>query len=94
MRVAFHFLFSLTLAVLLSFAIPVVLVGGVSASLMVLGYVPSLDALAQSGMDTILQFLNIFGNGSPANGLLTVGFTSSLAGGLFQMGTFYRYQHL
>jgi len=89
-----NFFRSLILASLLSFAAPIVLFGGVLASLSLLSYIPLVEAIAQFTQAQILQFLAVFGNGCPLEGILTIGFTFSIVGAMFDTYAFYRYQNL
>lgn len=85
------FLRSLLLASFLSFAAPVLLMGGMLASLFLASYVPGLDIIGQLGAESIWKFLAIFGDGSPTEGVLTIGSTCAVVGALFDTYAFYRY---
>lgn len=89
-----NFLRSLLLTSVLSFTAPLLLVGGVWVSLFLLGYIPLLEAIAQTGSEQILNFLAIFGNGCPLEGILVIGCTCGFVGALFDTYAFYRYQTL
>lgn len=88
-----HFLIFLMLTMLLSFAFPIIFVGGGLASLALLHYLPSFEAIAQFGIERTLQFLAVFGSGCPVAGVLTIGLTCGFVGGLFTLCTNYRYRH-
>ena len=85
---------SLLLTTVMSFLLPIILVGGVLVALSGVSYVPGLDIIGQTIANQILQFLIIFGNGYPLQGMLTIGFTCALVGCLFDVYNFYRYQNL
>jgi hypothetical protein len=87
------FLRSLLLTSALSFAAPIVLVGVALVSLYVIGQVPLIDALSQTGSSQILKFLAVFGNGDVVEGVLTIGLTCALVGALFDTYAFYRHQN-
>ncbi len=81
----FNLLKSLLLSLLFSFASPIVLIGGVLAVFSATSHLPKLGDLAIRGNKGILSFLAIFGNGYPILGLLTIGLTCSLVGGLLEL---------
>jgi len=85
---------SLLLTVLLSFAAPVVLIGGGLVSLSIIAYLPGLQRISQVVVEQILQFLAIFGSGNWLQGLLIICLTCCLVGAMFDTYAFYRYQIL
>lgn len=89
-----NFLRSLLLTSLLTFAAPILLVGGVLASLSILSYIPILEAMGQTGAAQVCMFLAVFGNGCPLEGILVIGLACGLVGALFDTYTFYHYQNL
>ena len=89
-----NFLRSLLLTIILSFAAPILLVGGGLAVVFLVGYIPGLAAMGQTAAAQILQFLATFGTGRPVQGILVIGWTCSFVGGLFDTYAFYRYQNL
>ena len=89
-----NFLLSLILAALMSFAAPVVLVGGILGILFTASYLPGLVELGKEGAIQVLNFLAVFGNGKPLQGMLTLGLTVSIVGILLDLLNFYRYQSL
>jgi len=89
-----HFLLFLTLTMFLSFATPIVFVGGGLAGLALLQHFPGLREIAQLSIDQILQILAVFGSGDPVTGMLAIGLTCGFVGGLFMLCTNYRYRHL
>lgn len=94
MRLTSHALLFLILTAFLSFATPVLLIGGILTSLALFAYIPGAEAIATGSVNAIVQFLAIFGNGCPLSGLLAIGLTCGFVGALFQLCTYYRYQHL
>jgi hypothetical protein len=94
MRFTSQTLLFLILTIFLSFTVPVLVIIGLLASLVLFGYLSGGSAIATSGTDSILHFLATFGNGCPLSGLCAIGLTCSFVGGLFQLFTYYRYQHL
>lgn len=89
-----NFVLFLLLTVFFSFATPIIFVGILLAGLALLHIIPGFEELAQGCIDSVLQFLAIFGNGYPLSGILTIALTCGFVGGLFQVGTGYRYRHL
>ncbi|WP_199302766.1 hypothetical protein [Oscillatoria sp. FACHB-1406] len=83
----------LILTVFISFISPIMLIGAMMASLVLLGYIPVAEGLATVGIDAIVQFLATFGSGCPLSGLFAIGLTCAFVGGLFQIYNHYRYQH-
>ncbi|HBB35808.1 MAG TPA: hypothetical protein DDZ80_06245 [Cyanobacteria bacterium UBA8803] len=88
------FLRSLLLTVIISFIAPLVLLAGLLVIVCLIGYVPGLEIIGQTGVTDLWKFLSIFGNGSPIEGAIVIGVTCSLAGALFDTYTFYSYQNL
>lgn len=89
-----NFLRSLLLTIVLSFVTPMLFIGGGLIIVLLLGYVPGLQAVGNAIAMTMTQFLATFGSGSAFHGLVVIGFTCSLVGGLFDTYAFYRYQNL
>ncbi|MBW4520704.1 MAG: hypothetical protein KME16_13490 [Scytolyngbya sp. HA4215-MV1] len=87
------FLRSLLLTSFVSFATPVLLVGGAIVTLMLVGCLPLLDSLSQLCLEQLLKFLTTFGSGSALQGVLVIGCTCALVGALFDAYAFYRYQN-
>ncbi|GAB4539220.1 MAG: hypothetical protein Tsb0014_29430 [Pleurocapsa sp.] len=94
MRIVLSFLISISLAALFSFAAPVVLVGTILGFLLIISYLPGLAMLGNTGAIQVLEFLAVFGNGKPVDGILILGLTVSIVGILLDMVNFYRYQIL
>jgi hypothetical protein len=89
-----HFFLSLFLTASMSFALPVVLFGSVLGFLTLTSYVPGFLALSNQGTLYMLNFLAVFGDGKPIQGIITLGVTVSIAGILLDVLNFYRYQSL
>jgi hypothetical protein len=89
-----NFFLSLTLAALMSFAAPVILIGIALGTLGIVSYFPGFLTFSNQGSLHILEFLAVFGNGKPLQGIMTLGFTVSVVGILLDMLNFYRYQSL
>jgi hypothetical protein len=80
------------LTIALSFALPVFLVGAVLAVLSGIGCLPGIAMVGQVGFESIMNFLNVFGNGYPWQGIFIIGATCSMVGGAFDVFNFYFYQ--
>jgi UPF0716 family protein affecting phage T7 exclusion len=78
----------------MSFALPVVLFGSVLGFLTLTSYIPGFLALSNQGTLYMLNFLAVFGDGKPIQGIITLGVTVSIAGILLDVLNFYRYQSL
>lgn len=76
----------------MSFATPVVLIGSVLGFLNLTGYVPGFEEISNLGVLHLLDFLAVFGDGKPLQGIVTLGITVSIAGILLDLLNFYRYQ--
>jgi hypothetical protein len=83
---------SLLFSTLLSFVAPVLLVGSILAALLATSHVPGFTWVSQTVFSQILQFLTIFGDGYPLQGMLTIAFTFAFVGSLFDLFNFYVYQ--
>ena len=83
---------SLSLAAFMSFAVPVILIGGAMALFGIIGYVPGFWELSNQITSGIWQFLAVFGSGRPLQGIVTLGITVSIVGVLLDLLNFYRYQ--
>jgi hypothetical protein len=78
----------------MSFALPVLLFGSVFGFLSLTSYIPGFWVVSNEGFLYMLNFLGVFGNGKPLQGLITLGITVSIAGILLDLLNFYRYQSL
>lgn len=80
---------SLLFSTLLSFAIPLIAVGSILATLYTASYVPGIACIGQIGASQIVRFLSVFGSGYPVQGILIIGGTFAVAGSLFDLFNFY-----
>ncbi|MEM7592520.1 MAG: hypothetical protein AAF383_13525 [Cyanobacteria bacterium P01_A01_bin.83] len=85
---------SLFLAAFMSFAAPAILIGGMLGLLVLISYIPGFMEVSNQGTIYILDFLMIFGDGKPIQGIITLGITVSIVGILLDILNFYRYQSL
>jgi hypothetical protein len=69
-------------------------VGAILVTLLLVSYIPGLVLLGKSGALEILNFLAIFGDGHPFQGVLTLGLAAGIVGILFDLFNFYLYQSL
>lgn len=83
---------SLLFSTLLSFVAPVLLVGSILAALLATSHVPGFTWVSRTGFSQILQFLTIFGDGYPLQGMFTIAVTFAFVGSLFDLFNFYVYQ--
>lgn len=80
---------SLLFSTILSFAIPLIAVGGILGTLYTASYVPGIACVGQIGATQIVRFLSVFGSGYPVQGILIIGGTFAVAGSLFDLFNFY-----
>ncbi|PSB03227.1 hypothetical protein [Merismopedia glauca] len=92
MTISHSFLRSVVLSIFLSFIAPILLTITIFISLLIVGCFPGVTALTLTSTNHIKQFLAVFGNGCPLQGLLVISITCSLVGALFDTYAFYRYQ--
>ncbi len=85
---------SLLITSVFSFAAPIILIGTTLVGVSLLGYIPVLEAIAQSASEQIIQVLATFGSDRAWEGLVVIGLVCSLVGVLFDTYTFYRHQNL
>ncbi|MEM8780670.1 MAG: hypothetical protein AAGF26_17745 [Cyanobacteria bacterium P01_G01_bin.49] len=83
---------SLFLSVLLSFVTPVLLLGSILGTFLAVSHIPGIALVGKIGENQILSFLSILGEGYPLQGMLTIGITCGMVGGLFDMFNFCLYQ--
>lgn len=88
------FIRSLLLSTLVSFTAPSLLLGLLFICICLLSYLPGLEGFSQFSGDRLLQFLIVFGNGDPWQGVLAIGLTCGLVGGLFDTYAFYQYHNI
>lgn len=63
-------------------------------ALLGIGRISPLSPFSQISIQRIQGFLAVFGNGHALQGLIIIGLASSVAGALFDVFAFYRYQSL
>jgi hypothetical protein len=78
----------------MSFALPVLLLGSVLGFLTLTSHIPGFWTVSNEGFFYVLNFLEVFGDGKPLQGVITLGITVSIAGMLLDILNFYRYQSL
>ena len=89
-----NFFVSLFLAAFMSFTAPVLLIVSILGFLNLTGYVPGFFEVSDRGIVHVLDFLAVFGEGKPVQGIITLGITLSIAGILLDLLNIYRYQSL
>lgn len=89
-----NFLRSLLLSMIFSFVAPMLLVGATWTAIILFGYLPGLQELTQDISQSISQFLMVFGNGTPLQGVFVICLTCCFVGALFDTYAFYRCQIL
>jgi fructose-specific phosphotransferase system IIC component len=83
MRQASRRLFSLTLTAIVSFLVPLLLIGALVLGLSGLQTLTLLTPVTQPVLQQLLHFLTTLGSGNPWHGVLIVGVASSMVGVLF-----------
>ncbi len=83
---------SLSLAVLLSFFAPMLLMSGSLASTWLLTCIPGLGSIGQIPTNMLLDFLDTFGGGCAIQGMLTIGLVCGFVGALFDIYVFYSFR--
>jgi hypothetical protein len=94
MRIAPNFVLSLVLTTIICFTVPIIVLGAILGICSIASYLPGLMGFGKQGAIIILEFLAIFGNGKPFNGVMVLGLTISIAGVLLDLLNFYRYHSL
>ena len=85
---------SLFLAAAMSFSALAILVGCTLGFLTFVSYIPGFFEVSNLATDSVLNFLAVFGNGKPVEGIITLGLTLSIVAVLLDILNFYRYQSL
>ncbi|MBL1174395.1 hypothetical protein [Pantanalinema sp. GBBB05] len=85
---------SLLLASMLSFAVPLLVLGVLIFCLSLFTWLPVSEAVAQIGLEQLLKFLAVFGQGDAFQGVIIIGSTCSLVGTLFDSYAYYQRQSL
>ena len=83
---------SLSLAVVLSFFAPMLLMSGSLASTWLLTCIPGLEPVGQIPTDLLLDVLGTFGGGCAVQGMLTIGLVCGFVGALFDIYVFYNFR--
>lgn len=94
MSISSSHLRSLALTSILSFSVPVALLGGGLGGLLMLHNLPGFQGVAQAGFEKLWAFLTTFGGGYGFQGIVIIGLTSSFVATLYGAYTFYGYQKL
>ena len=87
-----YYLRSLAITAIVTFALPLVLIGATLLLLTVLTVLVPQVTFSQEAGDHLQNFLRILGSGSPWQGMLLMGIASCLVGMMFDTYAFYRYQ--
>lgn len=87
-----HVLWSLLVTAIISFLLPLIILGGLFLLLAGAQQITLLSSVSQASILQLSAFLKVLGSGSPWQGVLVVGLASSLVGVLFDSFTLYRYQ--
>ena len=85
---------SLILAGVMSFSALAILIGCTLGLLTFISYLPGFLDVGSLATDSVLNFLAVFGNGKPIEGIITLGLTLSIVAILLDILNFYRYQSL
>jgi hypothetical protein len=88
------FLRSLLVTSLLSFLLPLVILGTARMVFSLLSSIPPWMELGNSGNRALIEFLTTFGSGNPVEGVFVIGLTCSFVGSLFDVFTPHRYHDL
>ena len=92
MQPIINLLASLLMTAIISFCLPVVVIGVLWLGLLgVTAAVPWME-LGHQGLNSLHHFLVTLGSGRPWNGLMVIGMASGTVGMLFDTFTFYRFQ--
>lgn len=94
MSIITNFLRSLVLSIIFSFVVPMFLIGSLLLALSLIGYIPGLQEVPEAITTLIMEFLSIFGSGTPLCGLFVICLTFSFVGALFEVYAYYRCQIL
>ena len=92
MKRFFPLLSSLCLAIIIGFAIPLIIISLILGLLLTISNIPFLYVIAHNGINQILQILAIFGSGFPWQGILTISLTWAFVGFLFDLFNFSLFQ--
>jgi len=90
LEVVTNIFISLFLTASISFVAPIMLIGSAIAFLDFVSCVPGFWELGDGGISYILDFLAVFGNDKPLQGMITLGITVSFVGILLDILNLYR----
>ena len=82
---------SLFVTIVMSSLAPVVICGLILAVCSVIWSCPGVTAVVPR--DGLKEFLQVFGNGSAVEGIMTIAITCGFVGGIFETFNFYYYQN-
>ena len=82
---------SLFLAAVMSFSALAILVSCTLGFLTFISYIPGFFEISSLATNSVLNFLAVFGNGNPVEGIITLGLTLSIVAVLLDIFNFYRY---
>ncbi|MFE4108331.1 hypothetical protein [Almyronema epifaneia] len=85
---------SLILTAIVSFLIPLGLMGAVIGLVLLANHIAPLATFSQLILQRLLQFLGVFGGGDALEGILTIGLASGVVGTLFDAFAYFRYSGL
>lgn len=80
---------SLIVASLVSFLVPLLLIGSLVGLLALVAYIPGMTILSDAITTQIVQFLAAFGNGDALSGVVVISLAFTLVGALFDTYSFY-----
>jgi hypothetical protein len=83
---------SLSLAAILSFFAPMLLMSGSLASTWLLTCIPGLGSIGQIPTNILLDVLDTFGGGCAIQGMLTIALVCCFVGALFDIYVFYSFR--
>ncbi len=82
----------LLLTTFVSFVAPIVAIGTILGVIYAVGSIPGCAAVGHIGIDLILGFLAVFGEGLPIDGIITIALAWAFVGALFELFSFCIYQ--
>ena len=94
MRIASNSIVSLFMTAIIIFILPIAIVGFMLGSVLIVSLIPGFMELGSQSVDSILQFLAVFGSGKPVAGMITLSLAGSFVGILFDLFNIYRFQSL
>jgi hypothetical protein len=94
MKLITRFFRSLLLTIAFSFVVAFFFLGTVWGMFAGACYIPGLEGIGHAAASAVRAFLQVFGSGSPFDGMLVIGVTFGFVGALFDVYTFYRCENL